>query len=300
MNRKKGIHRWIAQNTASLSGKTVAVTGSTGGLGRELCRMLLPLGASLILVDRNFERSDAFRKELCTEFPTASVRCVTADMENIESVRAAAEILSREPLDVLILNAGAYSIPRHKCGTGFDNVFEINFVSPYCLTRTLLPTLSERGGKAVAVGSIAHNYGKADRNDVDFSTRKKASQVYGNAKRYLMVSLYELFKEESSASLAVVHPGISLTGITAHYPKIIFAIIKHPMKVVFMKPRKACLSIVRGIFEPCGAYEWIGPRILDVWGFPKKKPLRTVDAEEAVFIGETAERIFQTLSNREN
>ena len=48
--------------------------------------------------------------------------------------------------------------------------------------------------------------------DIDFSTRKQASKVYGNAKRYLMFSLYELFKNEDKASLAVTHPGISFTN----------------------------------------------------------------------------------------
>ena len=34
------ISKWIEKNTASLKGKTVAISGSTGGLGRELCRYL--------------------------------------------------------------------------------------------------------------------------------------------------------------------------------------------------------------------------------------------------------------------
>ena len=113
----------------------------------------------------------------------------------------------------------------------------------------LLPVLRERGGRVVAVGSIAHNYSETDPADVDFSSRTRASRVYGNAKRYLMFSLYGLFENESNVSLAVCHPGITFTNITAHYPKAVFAIIKNPMKVIFMKPERACLSIVRGVFE---------------------------------------------------
>ena len=61
-------------------------------------------------------------------------------------------------------------------------------------------------------------------------------------------SLFELFRSEKSVTLSVTHPGITFTNITAHYPKLIFAVIKHPMKVIFMKTDKASLSIVKGVF----------------------------------------------------
>ena len=48
-----------------------------------------------------------------------------------------------------------------------------------------MPGIEARGGRIVAVSSIAHNYSEIDERDVDFSTRRKASIVYGNAKRYL-------------------------------------------------------------------------------------------------------------------
>jgi NAD(P)-dependent dehydrogenase (short-subunit alcohol dehydrogenase family) len=290
MSRKQ-IEKWLGRNTSSLVGKTVAVTGTTGGIGRELCRELAGLGASLILMDRCAARSEAFRDELTRVFGV-SVKCIGVELENIDSVRAACEGLRDEPVDVFIHNAGAYSIPRHKCTTGLDNVYQINFASPYYIIRELWPQLRRRQGRVVVVGSIAHNYSRADFEDIDFSTRRAASKVYGNAKRYLMFSLYELFAAETDVSLAVTHPGITLTNITAHYPKVIFAVIKHPMKIIFMCPGKACLSILNGVFEACGYHEWIGPRVLDVWGLPRRKRLRTCPSDESRRIGEVAEEIY--------
>ena len=287
--------KWIMANTRSLAGRTVAVTGTTGGIGKELCTYLASLGASLILVDRNAERSEAFRDKLSRLYPQISAECVNADLEDIDTVKQACGKLKERGVDVFIHNAGAYSIPRHKCSTGFDNVFQINFVSPYFMIRELLPMLRDRGGKAVVVGSIAHNYSKTDACDVDFCTRTRASRVYGNAKRYLMFSLYELFEGESDARLAVTHPGITFTNITAHYPRLIYAVIKHPMKVIFMKPSKACLSVLRGVFEDTGYHEWIGPRAFDVWGMPKKKKLCTCSLEESRRIGAIAEEIYKNI-----
>ena len=286
------ISKWIDKNTVSLEGKTVAISGATGGIGRELCRYFAALGASLILLDRSSERSLALADSLRAAYPDIAIENIRVDMAEMSTVRAAADALAVRPLDHLVLNAGAYSIPRCTCDTGYDNVFQINFVSPYYLARRLLPSIRARGGRVVAVGSIAHNYSKTDRNDVDFRTRKKASLVYGNAKRYLMYSLLDLGRD---GGISVTHPGITFTNITAHYPKLIFALIRHPMKVIFMPPRKASLCILRGLFDETSQGEWIGPRLFDVWGYPRKRRLRTASAEEIEYICRTSEQIYDSL-----
>ena len=284
-------NKWIYKNTESLKGKTIAVTGSTGGIGIHLCRFLAELGASLVLVNRNAKTSEIQADSLEKDFGV-NVKFVKADLSNMSSVAIATEKLMQMPIDVFIHNAGAYSIPRYICDTGYDNVFQINFISPYYMIKKLLPILRERKGRVVAVGSIAHNYSKSDKSNIDFASNSKASKVYGNAKRYLMFSLYRLFESETDVTLSITHPGISFTGITAHYPKLIFAVIKHPMKIIFMKPRKACLSVLKGVFEETQMCRWIGPKYFDVWGRPKSKKLKTSTKEEINFIGETAEKIY--------
>lgn len=277
------INRWLKANTSSLQGKTVAITGSTGGIGRELCAYLCDLGADLILVDRNPALSASHKAALENRRKGIKVTCITASLDDTASVRRAADELSRLPVDVFISNAGAYSIPRKTCDSSYDNVFQINFVSPCILIDALLPTLRERGGRVVIVGSVAHRYSVSDPRDIDFSTRKTAEKVYGNSKRYLMFALTEKFSRERGVGFAVTHPGVTFTNITAHYPKVIFAIIKHPMKIIFPKPRKACLSVLRGVFEDAGDYTWIGPSLFDVWGKPKKKRLKISEREKKYF-----------------
>lgn len=286
--------KWLKLKCASLLGKRIAITGTTGGIGRELCDILASCGAQLILMDRNRERSSLFADELREKYGT-DVQLVSVDLADFHSVvKATDELLLLNP-DCFIHNAGAYSIPRYKTNLGYDNVFQINFISPYYIIKRLLPHLKSVSGRAVAVGSIAHNYSRSDENDVDFSTRKQSSKVYGNAKRYLMFSLHELFKNEKEATLSIVHPGISFTGITNHYPKLIFALIKHPMKVIFMNPRRAALSVVDGVFRASGYCEWTGPRIFDVWGVPKKKLLRTASSYERETMFATAEKIYSEI-----
>ena len=285
------IKKWLSKNTRPLDGQRVAISGSTGGLGKELCGYLASLGAELVLLDRNYTRSLALAGELRNSFPDLKVSHITADMSDMASVRSAADRLVGMNIDYLILNAGAYSIPRCVCDTGYGNIFQINFISPYYLARRLLPDVESRGGKIVAVSSIAHNYSRIDEGEVDFASRKSDAKVYGNAKRYLTYSLLAL----DSTAVSIAHPGISFTGITNHYPRVIFALIKHPMKIIFPHPRVACLSVLAGLFTDCKTGEWIGPTLFDVWGKPRKKPLRTATGAEAARISAIAEKIYQDL-----
>ena len=289
------IKKWLEKHTERLAGRTVALSGSTGGIGRELVKILASLGADLILLDRNPKKSHALIDEAKKLFPNLRASHITIDMEDIASVKAACDALSQTKVDFLILNAGAYAIPRKKCDTGFDNVFQINFISPYYMARRLYQEISKSGGRIVAVSSIAHNYSKSDEGDLDFSSRTRASLVYGNAKRYLTYSLSDRYAK--SGALAIAHPGITFTNITAHYPPVIFALIKYPMKIIFMKPRRAALSIISGIFTPTAKCEWIGPRFFNVWGLPKRKRLTTADKEEIKRISENADKIFCLIDN---
>lgn len=273
--------RWFARHTLSLVGKRVAVCGATGGIGVELCRHLAGLGAELWLCNRSEAKTRALIDALRGDYPDLVARFVPLDLEDAASVDTAAEILAQTPPHVLIHNAGAYAVPRHTTAQGVDNVFQINCLSPYVLTQRLLAPMAEVDGRVVCVGSIAHHYSKIDPADPDFATRTAASKVYGNAKRHLMLALYERFEGVKGVTLSVVHPGITFTNITAHYPKWLFCIIKHPMKVIFMPPRRAALSVLRGVFEATAYGEWIGPWLFDVWGLPRKRKLRTFTRDEA-------------------
>ena len=289
---------WMKQNMPSMAGKTVAISGATGGIGQELCRHLASLGASLLLLDRNSERSNAWIEKLKADFPSLDAKHLRLDLADFETVRSVTKELQKSTPDYLIFNAGAYHVPRYTTSTGHDNVFQINFLAPYYMARTLLPAMKEKGGRIVAVGSIAHNYSHIDTNDIEFLTRPQSAKVYGNAKRFLMFSLFGL--DEGGNTISVAHPGITPTNITAHYPKLIYTIIKHPMKVIFMSPRRASLSILAAMVQDAKKNEWFGPRLFDVWGLPKKKLLKTCSEDEASEICKIAEKMLVDLEQKCN
>ena len=100
---------------------------------------------------------------------------------------------------------------------------------------------------------------------------------------------------ERGEPVVIAHPGIAFTGITAHYPKWLFTIIKNPMKLIFMKPRLACLSIFYALFYTPAECYWIGPSLFDVWGMPSVKRLNSCDEEEYEFISDTTDGILKEL-----
>ena len=291
------IQNWIKNNTQTLKGKTIAVTGSTGGLGRCFCAHVAGLGANLVLLDRNKEKSEEHAKALIERFGVG-VKTINVDMVDIDSVKAMCEKLKAQMVDIVVLNAGAYSLPRIKASTGFDQVFQINFVSPYYIVKELLTYLKKRNGRVVVVGSISHKFAKLNEKDVDFALEKAPRKVYGNAKRFLMFSLYKLFKNENDVFLSIAHPGITPTNITSHYPKFVSGLIKYPMKLVFTSPKKASLNVVKGVFVDCPYLTWIGPRIFNIWGRPKLKKLDTCKEKEQNKIFQIAERIYEDIKNR--
>ena len=275
--------------------KIIAITGSTGGLGCLLAENLAKK-YDLILVDRNFKKSSELAERVKETCPDASVALVTCDMADFESVRAAAKTLAEMKADVLLLNAGIYNVPIEKLSSGYNNVFQVNFLSQYYLA-TYLAEHSKSLERVVAVSSIAHRYGKTDERDIDFSSRKRASKIYGNSKRFLTFALYEFFKGfDGKAKLSIAHPGVTLTNMTNHYPKFINPIVKLGIKLLFPSPKKAIGSILRAVEEDVGYMEWIGPGVFDVWGAPKKSALSSCSAKESERIGELARAMRDALA----
>ena len=272
----------------------IAISGATGGLGNEIVFALAEKKHELIFVDRNRKKSEDLAARVKNAYPETKISFVTCDLADMKSVKAAAEEIKESGVETLILNAGVYNVPVYKCDTGYNNVFQINFISQYYLARYLsenCPSLE----KVVAMSSIAHDYGKLDESDVDYSTRKKSSKIYGNSKRFLTFALFGYFNAVSRVRLAIAHPGVTLTNMTNHYPKAINWLVKIGIKLIFPSPKKAIRSVIKAIDEDCAENEWIGPTVFRVWGKPEKRPIGTCSKEESRAICRLTEEIYQKL-----
>ena len=270
--------------------KKIAITGSTGGIFKELCKKLISDNYDLILVDRNKEKSEENRRELLELKSSANIELLTADMADFNSVKKVTEELKKCDFDYLIIGAAIYNVPLKKLELGYNNVFQVNFISPYYMVKELL---SVKDIKVIVTSSIAYNYEKTKEDDIDFSNNKKASHIYGNSKRFLMFSLMKEY--ESLDKVRFAHPGITLTKMTNHYPRSINWLVKIGIGLIFPKPKKACLNIYEAIKNATPYMSWIGPKYLNLYGKPTVKKNLKISEEEINSINKMANEIYEKV-----
>ena len=112
-----------------------------------------------------------------------------------------------------------------------------------------------------------------------------------------MFALSELLKDRPGVGLSLGHPGITVTNISAHYPKPVWALLRLPMKLIFMNNRKAVRGILLGLGRPLPPLHWIGPRFFGIWGNPAVKKLDTCSPAERQQIFRSAENIYKSMDS---
>lgn len=140
-------------------GRTILVTGASAGLGANLAREVVRRrkASALVLVARRRDRLEALAEELKRDAPRLEVLTIAADLADPESsARVAREAVERfGGVDVLVNNAG-FGLPTLFADAPLENVKQqigVNFTAPLLLTRALLPSLVERRGMIVNIGS---------------------------------------------------------------------------------------------------------------------------------------------------
>src|SRR5262249_42845296 len=132
----------MASNGNWIRGKTCMITGATSGIGRASALDLGKMGAKLVLVCRNRERGE----ELVGAIKRAGnpdVELMVADLESQARIRKlAAEFLaSKKPLHVLMNNAGIFNMKRRMSSDSIEEVWAVNHLAYFLLTRLLLDRL---------------------------------------------------------------------------------------------------------------------------------------------------------------
>jgi uncharacterized protein len=137
----------------NLAGRTVLLTGATGGLGHAIARRLRAAGAELVLTGR---RTDVL-EPLATETGARSLAVDLADAAAVQ--RLASECAD---VDVLVSNAG---LPASGQLTSFsveeiDRALAVNLRAPMVLARQLAEGMvARRSGHLVFMSSLAGKLG---------------------------------------------------------------------------------------------------------------------------------------------
>ncbi|KAK8108350.1 short-chain dehydrogenase reductase family [Apiospora sp. TS-2023a] len=134
----------------SQAGKTVVITGSNTGLGKEAARHFARLGAQrLILAVRNVESGEAAKRDILESTNAATdIQVWPLDMASYASVQSFAARVGSDldRVDIFIANAG---LAKMAWSTAEDNETQItvNAVSTMLLVALVLPKLKQTAAK---------------------------------------------------------------------------------------------------------------------------------------------------------
>lgn len=139
-----------------LAGRTVAITGSTGGLGTALAEALRVRGANVALLDLDADRAQKQARALGPDTVAHGWRADVRDLGSLQAALAdAADHFGR--LDVVVANAGIDTIaPMATLDPGaFERVIDINLTGVWRTFRAALPHVEKHRGYLLAISSMA-------------------------------------------------------------------------------------------------------------------------------------------------
>ncbi|RAI03085.1 NAD(P)-dependent oxidoreductase [Acuticoccus sediminis] len=151
--------------TELLKGRTIIITGATGGIGSACARRFVAEGAELMLVDRDPARLAALAGELGND-PLTMAADVTS--ENDMNAMAAATVERFGKIDALIASAGILRTsgqPTQMVDTTFEEfrtIVDVNLTGTFLSNKAVLPAMLERGeGDIINVSSVSGVKGRA-------------------------------------------------------------------------------------------------------------------------------------------
>jgi len=193
--------------------KNIIITGTSSGVGLELCKFFSKAGHSIYAISRNIENLKKLK--------LSNVKCFSVDISDKTAIQKFYNNLKKEKvsIDILINNAGCLEkLPFSKTTYDiFKQVFAVNVLGLAELTRQLL-FLMPTGGHVVNISSIGGIQG---------SLKFAGLSAYSSSKSAVncLTELWaEEYKEKGIAFNALAFGSIATEMFKKAFPKFKAAI----------------------------------------------------------------------------
>lgn len=226
----------INNHAQDMTGKVVAITGTTTGTGFVCAREVSKKGATVILLNRKSERAENSLNQLKQDVPNGQFDWIECDLQNFESVRNAMNAIRAkyEKVDVLVNNAGVMAFKDYATTDGYDVQMQTNVLSHFLITKELFPLLKKsEQGRVVNHSSMARlgppleaQYFEARGGDLGGDGTEEENKSFRGPRwsRYHQTKLanaaftYGLKEKLEAANVTNVlsllaHPGLALTNL---------------------------------------------------------------------------------------
>jgi len=259
-SKKKLLPSEMKWSSYPLTGATIAISGSTSGIGKAIAKNAHGLGATVIAIGRSPTKLANLQFELEGDRKNTKksrIVPIIADYSDLESVTKAADEIKRKAkvIDILVNNAGIHynfaiinpfsEILQTK--QGHDLTFGVNYLSHFLLTSKLIPLL-EKSNLQPRIIQISSSY--------HWMTEGSELQVQPNEKS-------PLASQSHSQTFTHKNRSYANSKLAQIYHMRALArrleTTKSPIKIVSVCPAWVSTEIVKNY----GLQS-----ILDIWGFP--------------------------------
>ncbi|XP_062912435.1 retinol dehydrogenase 13-like isoform X1 [Mobula hypostoma] len=293
-------------SSATVSGKTIIITGANTGIGKETAQELARRGGRIILACRNMEKCEAAAREIRGKTLNHHVYARHLNLASLKSIREFAKRVTEEEenINILINNAGVMRCPHWQTEDGFEMQFGVNHLGHFLLTNLLLDKLKKSGkSRIINVSSLAHVAGEIDFEDLNWEKRKyNTKAAYCQSKLANVLFTNELAKrlDGTGVTANAVHPGVTDTELGRHtgmHKSSFSSTALGPLFSLLVKSPKlgAQASVYLSVAEEL---EGISGKYFDVMRQKDPSP-QALDAETARRLWESSARLVGLEDNED-
>ena len=233
-----------------MTSKNILLTGGHSGMGLELTKMLIDEGHKIGLIVRNEKRKNDAIEELSNS--SKQIDFFFADLSKREDIQRVAKDIktSWTKIDIIFNNAGVLLDKLYFSDYGNELQLEINAISPYLLTKELLPIL-EKSQNALVVNTATSGLQNKKTIDIpNFKKPKKFTKLTGSYldSKFMMVLLMNyLDSKNKNIRVISVNPGAIKTKMTAGDGMPFW--LKPIRNLLFKSPKKGAQNLYDAAFS---------------------------------------------------
>ncbi len=255
------------------TGKTVIISGSNSGIGKQAALYFAQAGATVIMACRltamHEQNPEEARKEIVKTagVDDSKVELWEIDCSSLANIERFGQKwrASGRTCDILVNNAGLSAGQRRITDEGFELTHVINFLSHCLLTFFILPTMKNASApRIINTCSIFHNGGVLDFADMDNEKNTPVGpgcvQLYCNSKLWFLMWTVELQQRLSRSEdyrhviCHGIHPGFVGSNIW-HNPdtKVPYAlrfVIQRAINWLAIDPKQGSYAIIHAALSP--------------------------------------------------
>lgn len=197
--------------------KTIFITGSTDGIGKQTALDLAAMGHEIIIHGRNQQRCKDTFNLVSKETQNKNLHWLNADLTDLSEITSLSEKLKGKfnKIDVLINNAGVFENQKIILPNGLEKTFMVNHIAYFSLTLQMLDLLKQStAGRIVNVSSQAQA-GTIDFDNLNGEKYYDGFNAYALSKLENVLFTYKLSRMINGSGLTVnaLHPGVISTKL---------------------------------------------------------------------------------------